>query len=156
MPTRSPLPDGTPQSIVLREYDFLLWMWNSAAVACISTLLAVVVGTMAAYSIARLRFAAVEGLGSRMSVGCREIEGAIARPRRLLARRGVAGDGNAVGHLANLFGKLSDDPAGAIEALRSALQKGFATADIDSDPEFTPLHGRADYKALLKEFAPKK
>jgi len=43
-------------SQLLREYDFLLWMWNSAAVAGITTLLAVVVGTMAAYSIARLRY----------------------------------------------------------------------------------------------------
>ena len=50
----------------------------------------------------------------------------------------------------------ANDPAGAIEALRSALQKGFATADIDSDPEFASLHDRADYKALMKEFAPKK
>jgi hypothetical protein len=50
----------------------------------------------------------------------------------------------------------ASDPAGAIEALRLALQKGFAAADIDSDPEFTPLHDRADYKALLKEFSPKK
>jgi multiple sugar transport system permease protein len=40
---------------LLREYDFLLWMWNSATVAIISTLLAVVVGTLAAYSLARLR-----------------------------------------------------------------------------------------------------
>lgn len=43
-------------SQLLREYDFLLWMWNSAIVACISTLLAVVVGTLAAYSLARLRY----------------------------------------------------------------------------------------------------
>jgi len=50
----------------------------------------------------------------------------------------------------------ANDAAGAIEALRSALQKGFATADIDSDPEFASLHDRADYKALMKEFAPKK
>jgi multiple sugar transport system permease protein len=41
---------------LLREYDFLRWMWNSAAVATISTLLAVVVGTLAAYSLARLRY----------------------------------------------------------------------------------------------------
>jgi multiple sugar transport system permease protein len=41
---------------LLREYDFLLWMWNSAFVAIISTLLAVVVGTLAAYSLARLRY----------------------------------------------------------------------------------------------------
>jgi multiple sugar transport system permease protein len=43
-------------SQLLREYPFLLWMWNSAAVALISTLLAVVVGTLAAYSLARLRY----------------------------------------------------------------------------------------------------
>ena len=43
-------------SQLLREYDFLLWMWNSAVVASISTLLAVVVGTLAAYSLARLRY----------------------------------------------------------------------------------------------------
>ncbi len=41
---------------LLREYDFLKWMWNSALVASISTLLAVVVGTLAAYSLARLRY----------------------------------------------------------------------------------------------------
>lgn len=41
---------------LLREYDFLLWMWNSAFVATISTLLAVLVGTLAAYSLARLRY----------------------------------------------------------------------------------------------------
>jgi multiple sugar transport system permease protein len=43
-------------SQLLREYDFLLWMWNSAFVAIISTLLAVLVGTLAAYSLARLRY----------------------------------------------------------------------------------------------------
>ncbi len=43
-------------SQLLREYDFLLWMRNSATVAIISTLLAVVVGTLAAYSLARLRY----------------------------------------------------------------------------------------------------
>jgi multiple sugar transport system permease protein len=43
-------------SQLLREYDFLRWMWNSAVVASISTLLAVVVGTLAAYSLARLRY----------------------------------------------------------------------------------------------------
>ena len=43
-------------SQLLREYDFLRWMWNSAMVALISTLVAVVVGTLAAYSLARLRY----------------------------------------------------------------------------------------------------
>ena len=43
-------------SQLLREYDFLRWMWNSAVVATLSTVLAVVVGTLAAYSLARLRY----------------------------------------------------------------------------------------------------
>jgi len=43
-------------SQLLREYDFLRWMWNSAFVATVSTLLAVIVGTLAAYSLARLRY----------------------------------------------------------------------------------------------------
>ena len=42
-------------SQLIREYPFLQWMWNSALVAMISTLLAVV-GTLAAYSLARLRY----------------------------------------------------------------------------------------------------
>ena len=41
---------------LIREYPFMTWMWNSFAVAAITTLLAVVVGTMAAYSLARLRY----------------------------------------------------------------------------------------------------
>ena len=40
---------------LIREYPFLLWMWNSAVVAILSTLLAVVVGTMAAYSLVRFK-----------------------------------------------------------------------------------------------------
>jgi tetratricopeptide (TPR) repeat protein len=51
---------------------------------------------------------------------------------------------------------IANDPKAATDALRLALQKGFATADIESDPEFTPLHGRPEYENLLKEFAPKK
>jgi len=50
----------------------------------------------------------------------------------------------------------ANNPAGAIDAIRSALQKGFATDDINSDPEFTSLHNRSEYQALIKEFAPKK
>ncbi len=50
----------------------------------------------------------------------------------------------------------ANNPSAAIDALRSALQKGFATGDIDSDPEFTPLHDKPDYQGLLKQFAPKK
>ncbi len=50
----------------------------------------------------------------------------------------------------------ANDQPGAIDALRLALQKGFATGDIESDPEFTALRSRPDYQALMKEFAPKK
>ena len=41
---------------LLTEYEFLRWMWNSAMVAIASTLLAVVVGGLAAYSLSRLRY----------------------------------------------------------------------------------------------------
>jgi len=41
---------------LLTEYEFMRWMWNSAMVAIISTLLAVVVGGLAAYSLSRLRY----------------------------------------------------------------------------------------------------
>ena len=51
---------------------------------------------------------------------------------------------------------IANDPKAATEALRLALQKGFATADIEADPEFTSLHERPEYESLLKEFAPKK
>src|SRR5262249_49725749 len=41
---------------LLTEYEFLKWMWNSALVATASTVLAVVVGGLAAYSLSRLRY----------------------------------------------------------------------------------------------------
>ncbi|MCC6178265.1 MAG: carbohydrate ABC transporter permease [Chloroflexi bacterium] len=41
---------------LLREYPFTLWMWNSLWVALTSTLCAVVIGTLAAYSLSRLRY----------------------------------------------------------------------------------------------------
>jgi len=41
---------------LLTEYEFLRWMWNSAMVSIISTVLAVVVGGLAAYSLSRLRY----------------------------------------------------------------------------------------------------
>jgi multiple sugar transport system permease protein len=41
---------------LLREYPFTQWMWNTALVAIASTIAAVVVGTLAAYSLSRLRY----------------------------------------------------------------------------------------------------
>jgi len=41
---------------LLTEFEFMRWMWNSAMVAISSTLLAVVVGGLAAYSLSRLRY----------------------------------------------------------------------------------------------------
>ncbi len=41
---------------LLTEYDFAIWMRNSLVVGLASTLLAVVIGTMAAYSLSRLRY----------------------------------------------------------------------------------------------------
>jgi serine/threonine-protein kinase len=50
---------------------------------------------------------------------------------------------------------IGSDPKSATDWLRVALQKGFATADIEAEPEFTPLHNRPGFQSLLKEFAPK-
>lgn len=41
---------------LLREYPFITWMWNTLLVGLASTLAAVVVGTVSAYSLSRLRY----------------------------------------------------------------------------------------------------
>jgi hypothetical protein len=45
---------------------------------------------------------------------------------------GVAGNGNAVGHLANLLGELSDDPAGAVVGLARAFREHRAAFLVDN------------------------
>jgi serine/threonine protein kinase/tetratricopeptide (TPR) repeat protein len=59
-------------------------------------------------------------------------------------------------YTAAIVATIGNDQKAAFVALRSALQKGFATADMEADPEFTSLHEKPEYQALLKEFAPKK
>ncbi len=41
---------------LLREYPFITWMWNTLFVGLASTLAAVVVGTLSAYSLSRMRY----------------------------------------------------------------------------------------------------
>jgi len=48
---------------LIQNTRFLLWMRNSAVVAIVSTSLSIVVGTLAAYSLARLRFRGAQTLG---------------------------------------------------------------------------------------------
>ena len=50
---------------------------------------------------------------------------------------------------------IANEPKPAIATLRTALQKGFPIADLDSEPEFAPLRLAPEYQALLKEFAQK-
>ena len=50
---------------------------------------------------------------------------------------------------------IANEPKPAIAALRTALQKGFPIADLESEPEFAPLRLAPEYQALLKEFAQK-
>ncbi len=59
-------------------------------------------------------------------------------------------------YTAAVVATIGNDQKTAFDSLRSALQKGLATADMEADPEFTPLHGKPEYQMLLKEFAPKK
>ena len=51
---------------------------------------------------------------------------------------------------------VGNHPEEAIADLKQGLQKGLTTTSIESDPEFGPLRGRADYKALLNQYAPLK
>jgi serine/threonine protein kinase/tetratricopeptide (TPR) repeat protein/TolB-like protein len=44
----------------------------------------------------------------------------------------------------------------AVADLKKALQHGYTTSSIESEPEFEPLRKRPDYQALLTQFAPKK
>src|SRR5437899_9264042 len=58
------------QGIVTEHYSFLLretlfgrWLWNSLLVSIVATATAVVIGTIAAYALARLRFRGAESFG---------------------------------------------------------------------------------------------
>jgi len=51
---------------------------------------------------------------------------------------------------------IANDQKTAFDSLRSALQKGYATDDMEADPEFNALRGKPEYQALMKEFARKK
>ena len=60
----------TLRSITLDHFTYLfeqtrfpLWLKNSAVVAIVSTLISIVIGTLAAYSLARLRFSGAQTLG---------------------------------------------------------------------------------------------
>jgi serine/threonine protein kinase/tetratricopeptide (TPR) repeat protein len=44
----------------------------------------------------------------------------------------------------------------AVADLKKALQHGYTTSSIESEPEFDPLRSRPDYQAMMKEFGPKK
>jgi eukaryotic-like serine/threonine-protein kinase len=51
---------------------------------------------------------------------------------------------------------LANRPEDAVADLKRALQHGYTTASVESETEFEPLRNRADYKALISQFAPKK
>ena len=50
-------------SYLLRETLFTRWLWNSLLVSVVATATAVVIGTIAAYALARLRFRGAESFG---------------------------------------------------------------------------------------------
>lgn len=64
---RSPLSLQQPTLIhykfLFEETRFLLWLKNSALVAVVSTTVSIIIGTLAAYSLARLRFKGSQALG---------------------------------------------------------------------------------------------
>ncbi|HWY08613.1 MAG TPA: tetratricopeptide repeat protein [Candidatus Acidoferrales bacterium] len=44
----------------------------------------------------------------------------------------------------------------AVADLKKALQHGYTTSSIESEPEFDPLRKRPDYQAMMNQFGPKK
>jgi eukaryotic-like serine/threonine-protein kinase len=51
---------------------------------------------------------------------------------------------------------IANKPAEAVAELKTAMQKGQPASEVETDPEFAPLRTRADYQALIKEYARKK
>jgi len=51
---------------------------------------------------------------------------------------------------------LGNQPADAVKELGVALQKGYPVKDASEDSEFTSLHSRPDYQALMKRYESKK
>ena len=51
---------------------------------------------------------------------------------------------------------LGNQPADAVKELGVALQKGYPVKDAAEDSEFTVLHSRPDYQALMKRYENKK
>ena len=48
---------------------------------------------------------------------------------------------------------IGNQPAEAVKDLALAIQKGYSAKDAIQDPEFTSLHERPDYQALMKRYA---
>jgi len=51
---------------------------------------------------------------------------------------------------------IADRPTQAVAELKTAMQKGQPTSDVEADPEFASLRARPDYQALIKEYSRKK
>jgi len=64
-------------------------------------------------------------------------------------------DANLI-YISAVVNTLGNQPLQAVKDLGQALQKGYPAGDVAEDPEFTPLHLRADYQALMKRHQSKK
>ncbi len=51
---------------------------------------------------------------------------------------------------------IANHPEEAIADLKKALQQGYPTASIETDPEFESLRKRPDYQALMNQYAKRK
>jgi tetratricopeptide (TPR) repeat protein len=51
---------------------------------------------------------------------------------------------------------IADRPTQAVAELKTAMQKGQPTSDVEADPGFASLRTRPDYQALIKEYSRKK
>ncbi len=83
--------------------------------------------------------------------------GDISKARELLQRaKSISpGDSELYADGATLE-TIANRPAEAVAELKKAMQKGKPAADVEADPEFSPLRNRPDYQALIKEYAQKR
>ena len=70
--------------------------------------------------------------------------------------RGLDGSSVELMMISAMVNTLGNRQPEAVADLKKALQHGYTTSSIESEPEFNPLHNRPDYQALLTQFGAKK
>ena len=83
--------------------------------------------------------------------------GDLGKASELLKRaKTIAPGAFSLYYIGAILETIANRPAEAVAELNKALKKGQAVADVEADPEFTPLRTRPDYQALIRQYSQKK